>query len=316
MFNIPVFLTTIQKVALLLVMIMIGYLLVKTKVVDRKAASVLSILTTNLFSPAYSITNLPRIFTKENLGSNLRLLGIGVIVIIIVIFAARLLARLLAKKGYERRNLSYIFAFSNTGFFGYPVIQGVFGDMVLSQFMLYCTPINIALNSYGYSLYRKDSKFSFRRTFFTPPVVGIYIGCALGILNVQFPENLSFIPDVTKNLGSCMSPASMLSAGIVLGSFPLKKLVLGVRPYLYSLIRLIGLPLLFGVPLYFLGIGDIPFALCVTALALPVGLNTVVFPEAMGIDSSENAKLCFISFIMSILTLPFVFSILSGLGLA
>ena len=108
----------------------------------------------------------------------------------------------------------------------------------------------------------------------------------------------------------------MLSAGIVLGSFPLKKLVCGVRPYLYSLIRLIGLPLLFGVPLYFLHIGDIPFALCITALALPVGLNTVVFPEAMGIDSSENAKLCFISFIMSILTLPFVFSILSGLGLA
>ena len=111
----------------------------------------------------------------------------------------------------------------------------------------------------------------------------------------------------------------MLSAGIVLGGFGAKKLLAGYRPYAFSLIRLVGIPLLFGIPLFlavqFFHISGVFLILPMAALAMPVGLNTVVYPESFGYDASDNAKLCFVSFVMSILTLPVVFSLVSAVGL-
>ena len=40
--------------------------------------------------------------------------------------------------------------FSNSGYFGYPVIDGVFGGGTLANYMVFNLPINIACNSYGY----------------------------------------------------------------------------------------------------------------------------------------------------------------------
>jgi predicted permease len=173
-------------------------------------------------------------------------------------------------------------------------------------------PFNVALDSYGYSLFMENhGRINWKKVLFPPVMLGYYGGITLGLFGV----NLSgFLGDAVKGLGACMSPASMLSAGIVLGTFGLKKLVSGARPYLYGLIRLAGIPLLFGVPLFLLGARGVYLALPLAAISMPVGLNTVVFPESFGLDASDNAKLCFVSFIMSILTLPVVFAVASAVA--
>ena len=140
-------------------------------------------------------------------------------------------------------------------------------------------------------------------------MISYYVGITLGLCGVSLS---GFVADAAEGLGACMSPASMLSAGIVLGGFGLKKLLSGLRPYLYSAIRLLALPLVFALPLLLLGARGIYLTLPLCSMALPVGLNTVVFPESFGIDSSENAKLCFVSFLMSILTLPVVLALVSA----
>lgn len=316
MFNLEVCLLTMQKVAFLLSVIFIGYIMCRSGKVDHKAAKVLSVLTTHIFSPAYTLKTLPNNFTVDKLGSNLAVLGLACLLLLPVVTLSRFLAKKLGRTDFETRSLTYVFAFANTGYFGYPVIEGVFGEAMLSQFMIFCIPFNITLYSYGYGLFMsKGQKINWKKVLISPVMVSLYIGIVMGLTGVSAS---GFVADAVSGLGACMSPASMLSAGIVLGGFGAKKLLSGIRPYVFSLIRLVGIPALFAVPLYlavrFLGASAIFLILPMAALALPVGLNTVVYPESFGYDASDNAKLCFVSFVMSILTLPVVFSLIAAVS--
>ena len=78
--------------------------------------------------------------------------------------------------------------------------------------------------------------------------------------------------------------------------------------------KLAFLPAFIGVwggVLFLLGIRGMYLALPVMILAMPLGLNLVVFPESMGIDASSNAKMCFVCNLLTICVLPFVFALLS-----
>lgn len=309
MFSTEVCLLTLQKVAFLLVFILIGYLLYRKGVVERKAAGLLSLLTTTVFSPAFCLTTLPVTFTVANLKENLLVLALSLGLLGPAVGAAIFLAKKVSRGDFERRSLTYIFAFSNTGYFGYPVIEGVFGKEALGQFMIFCIPFNICIYSFGYSLFMNDGKkVPLKKILFSPVMISYYVGMAMGLTGIAFP---SFLQDAVQGLGNCMSPASMLSAGIVLGSIPFLKLLSGVRSYLFSFIRLALIPAFFGVILYFLGVKGIYLTLAISALALPCGMNTVVFPESFGYDATDNAKLCFVSCLMAIITLPLVFGLIS-----
>ena len=47
----------------------------------------------------------------------------------------------------------------------------------------------------------------------------------------------------------------------------------------------------------------------------PLGLNLIVYPESLGYEkqASENAKICFVSYILALGVLPFTFAIISHL---
>ncbi len=312
MFDLEVFLLTLQKVAFLLVVIFLGYFLRRSGKVDRKAASTLSFLTTAVFNPAYVIRILPQQFTIEKLSSNFKILLLSACLVFFTVMAARFLAKTFARDDFERRSLSYVFAFANTGYFGYPVIEGVFGQAVLAQFMVFCIPFNMTIYSYGYGLFmNKGEKTDWKKVFLSPAMVSYYVGIVMGLTGFRFPGFLSDAIDAT---GACMSPACMLSIGIVLATFSAKELLSGLRPYIYSLFRLVILPILFGAILYFVGIRENYYAISLASISMPVGLNVVVFPESVGMDSSKNAKICFVSVLLSIITLPIVFALVKAIA--
>ena len=303
-----VFLTTLSKVSVLLIFIGLGYLLRRAKKLPDNAGRVLSLLTTLVFSPAYTIKNLSASLTLEKIGSQVALIGYGTIIVLATIGLAFVLAKPLARNDFERRSYVYAFCIPNFGYFGYPLVEGVFGSEVLSQLMLFCLPMSIACNTFGYLLFVKDGKLTIKDILKMPVIVAVFIGMAIGLSGLQLPP---LVGDVLTTAGNCMSPASMLLAGFVLGGFPLKDLFKGGRSYMMSGIRLLGIPALVGGVLFLLGVREMYLALPIMILCMPLGLNLVVFPESLGIDASDNAKMCFVCNLLTIAVLPFVFALLS-----
>ena len=304
-----VFLTTLSKVSVLLIFIGLGYLLRRGKKLPDNAGRVLSMLTTLIFSPAYTIKNLSASLTLEKIGSQVALIGYGTVIVLATIGMAFLFAKSLARSDFERRSYVYAFCIPNFGYFGYPLVEGVFGSEVLSQLMIFCLPMTIACNTFGYLLFVKDGKLTLKDILKMPVITAVFIGMAIGLSGLKLPV---LVTDILTTAGNCMSPASMLLAGFVLGGFPLKELFKGGRSYMMSAIRLVGIPALFGAVLFLLGVRGMYLALPVMILAMPLGLNLVVFPESLGIDASDNAKMCFVCNLLTIVVLPPIFALLSS----
>ena len=75
--------------------------------------------------------------------------------------------------------------------------------------------------------------------------------------------------------------------------------------------RLIVIPLIFGAGLLLLGAKGELMIIPMFIASMPIGLNAVVFVEASGRDSTDNARMCLISYIMSFITVPLIMAFLS-----
>ena len=307
-----VFLLTLNKVSILIIYIGLGYLLRRSKQLPEQAGQVLSLLCLLVFSPAYNFTNLSKNFTLAVLSEKLQILGAGVIFVLAFIFLGRFLGRILGKSEIEKASLSYGFAFANFAFFGYPVVEGVFGSAMLGDFIVFLIPFTIATNTYGYLLFQKDKSVSVFRMLAKPVVFALGLGMIFGLANLQLP---SVVTSVLSGAASCMSPCSMLLAGFMLGKYTPKKLLSGKRPYLLSLIRMVALPVGVTLVLYLLGLQGKYFFLPCMFSCLPLPLTLVIFLESQGYEeeATDNAKLCFISILLSLVVLPCTFSILTWL---
>jgi len=309
-----IFQLTISKVAMMMVFIAIGYVLRWHHDLPDDAGTVLSMLLTRIISPAYTINSLSKSLTMDVVGEKALLLGYGTLFVFVAIGLAKLLAKFVSKSRIERSSLTYAFAIPNYGYFGYPIVEGVFGTPILADMMIFAIPLSFATSSYGYSLFMTDRKLRIRQVLFTPMVFGVVIGAAIGLSGITLPR---FVNDALSGAAACMSPCSMLLAGFMLGKFPLKQLISDVRPYMLSGFRLIGIPFVYGIILLLCRAKGTYLLLPMLVASLPLGLNLVVYPESLGHEreASENAKLCFISYLMALVVLPFSFALFAQLAI-
>jgi len=313
LFDLSVFTLTVEKVAFLQIFIFIGYFLRRKGILGKDACKSLSFLCTHLFLPAYTIVSLPKSFAVEKLGGNAILLSFSLITLAVSIIAGRLAGRFLAQNDGERRAFSYLFTFANSGYFGLPVVKGVFGEEILGQFLVFYLPFSIAIHSYGWGIFASKTKFEFKKAFLSPTIIATYFSAFLGLTGIQLP---GFLQQAMESASDCMSPSAMLLAGLVMGAKPLKELVFSLRPYLIECIRIVSMPLIIGVPLYLAGVRGVYYFFSLIIVSLPAGMNVIVFPESHGQDASNNSKLVFISTLLSLITVPLIFSlakILSGI---
>lgn len=307
-----VFVLTLSKVAGLLIFIAIGYFLRWHHDLPDDAGHVLSLLCTLVFAPAYSISNLSKSISLDVIGEKIVLVGYGLAFILFSIGLAFILSKPFDRDRMERNSLLYAFSIPNYGYFGYPVIESVFGQAVLADMMIFLIPLSIATGSFGYALFVGDKKMPIKKILWNPLMVALTIGLTLGLCGIRLPKLLD---DALVAAGSCMSPCSMLLAGFMLGKFPLKELLTGWRPYVYSAIRLVGIPLIFAAVLLALGMEGQFLMLPMLIVGVPLGLNLVVYPESQGHEqqAGDNAKLCFVSFLLALAIQPITFAIVAKL---
>ena len=292
--------------------ILIGYTLRKGKFISDGFLNVVPKLLLTVLVPALVCHILYSYGTPQNLIAGWHWLVIGLLIPVISYFLCRFaLSR--AKDNKEALDTSakaYLFAFMfpNFGFMAYPVLMAVYGEAILLNWTLFTIPYYIMSNVWGIFILRPktESKIDWKLAF-NPIVGGIIVGMILALCGLRPPE---FIDDVIYMLGECVTPLSMMLAGFVLGGERLREMFLNPHIYLLSLFRLLILPLIVFVPLYFLGYRGLDLALPVVVTAMPVAVNGVMLAKTYGGDDLTCARNVFLSTIFSMLTLPLVIALL------
>ena len=304
-----VFISALSQIAFLFGFILIGFILVKSKIMPENSAEVLSKLENNIFLPALIMETFINNFTAEKIGTAIDLFSVSFVIGFAAILFAIIVSRIVTKDEYVRKIYTYGLAFSNFGFMGNAVVSALFPDLFVN-YLIFTLPFNIVLYTWAVPnllIPSDDGKkgfFTRLKSFLNPLFFALIIGSVIGLSGLSMP---SFFTDAISSLGSCMSPVAMLLTGITIASMDILKLFKKIPVYFASVIRLLVIPI---AAIILLKLAGVPYmlSLCaVCSLAMPLGLNTIVFPEAYGRDATLGASMALISHILSCITIPFVF---------
>lgn len=312
-----IFKLVISQTVTLFIFISLGYWLKKSGKVTANFSKGLSVSLVNIISPMLTIRTFANNFKVEALADNAKLLGVSVIVLVICVAIGFPLAAVFSRnKGTLDRNkfdvYTYSMSITNFGYFGYPLIEQLFGEKMLSSFMVFCIPFCIFIYTFGIYILDPNKVFSFKKLF-NIPMISVVVGMVLGLIDVQFPE---VIKNVLTTGGDCQGPVAMLLTGVVFASNNLKEMVFAGKVYIAYIIKLIVIPL---AAIFILTAFKLPVDLSLSIfvlISLPAGLNSIVFPEAFGGDSRTGAQICFVSTVLCIITIPvmmMLFSHFSGI---
>ncbi len=301
------FFTSLGQISYLFLLIGAGFLVMKLCKLPPNATNVLSKLVTTLFMPALILTNFMDNFTAARLSSAWQYALAGVIVVSLSIVLAKLIAHISGKDDYHRKIHTYCLAFSNFGFMGTAVVSALMPDLFMSYLIL-CTPMWIVNYSWAVPALlipsEKKKGFSFKNLL-NPLFIAMVIGIFIGLTRLPIPQ---FVDVSIEALSKCMSPSTMLLTGMCVAKIDIKRVLKIKSIYALSVIRLILIPSIF---LFILSIIKIDYgvSLCVLAvLSMPLGLNSVVIPEAHGQDTSEASGMAIVSHLASALTIPLMFT--------
>ena len=292
---------------ILFLFIAAGYLLSKTGKLKEDQSKILSGILVYVFLPCNIFKTFSTNFTVSYIGENYKLLLISTAVLLTVFVGAHFAAKLFTKNKYERNILEYSMSIPNYGYMGYALAEALLGETGLMNIMTFAIPASIYIYTIGFAMLTKRG-LSLKKLC-NPPMIATVLGIAAGLCGFKTPEVLA---SVLVKASGCMAPVSMLLTGIVISGFPLKKILAHRNIYPLAAIRLVVLPLLVGFALSCF-CDRATVQVVVLFMALPCGLNTVVFPKLVDENCELGAGIALVSTVLACATLPLVLS-LFGIG--
>ena len=160
----------------------------------------------------------------------------------VVAIIARVISKFLSGEKYQQDVNMYSMSIPNIGYMGYPLAEAVYGTAGMMDCMMFGLPMSIYINTYCYNLLTAGKKAkSIWSQIFTPAMIGILVGCVVGIFGWKVPKILMNIAQMGNH---CVAPVSMLLTGMALSEFSIKELLGNKKVYIVCAIRLIAVPLL------------------------------------------------------------------------
>lgn len=303
-----VFSATLNQMFVLFTFMALGYFLNFKGILPLNTSLALSRLETNVLVPCLVFNTFYKYCTVQNISEKWLYIVYGTAITLVSILIAVFLSKLFSKDDYLRKIYTYSFAVANFSFMGNAVVLGIFGEDVLFDYMIFTLPLCLYVYSYGTASLKPNSNGSklSLKMFMNPICLSMLFGAVAGLIGLPIPK---FLVTAISSAGACMSPLAMILTGFVVANFSIKKLARVKRIYVASVLRLVILPLAFVLVLKLLGTDSTVIMLTLCATAMPLGLNTVVFPAAYGGDTTPGASMALISHLMSIITIPIMFAI-------
>lgn len=316
------FLATLTPMLTLFFCIAIGYASYKAKLLPDGAGKVMAKMETWLFCPALCFVTMVRYCTVDTLSTHAVNVTLAAVSVAIAMAISLLLARFFAKQNTSDYGVyCYALAFANSGYLGDPIVLALFGEEILSYYKLFCLPISLVIYTWGISVLtpKSNEKGAALKRLLNAPTIATLVGVALGLLGVG-PHLPAFLTSALDSLKSCMGPVGMLLAGVTIARYDLLGMLKKKKVYVASLLRLTVIPVtiisLLFVAKYLLGlilgtsIGNDVLFLAFFAVAAPLGLNTVVFPEAYGGNPETGASMTLISHTLGVISIPILYAVM------
>lgn len=323
------FLTVLMAVVSLILLAVPAFILAKVKLLPEKAAETLSTIVLYGCQPVLVFMSFQGQAYNSAIATNM-LIVFGIATF--VHFAMILIVSLFVRGKAEESKLKCVRAasvFGNCAYMGLPFLNALFGGTaIIGEVIIYTavvlTVFNILNWTFGVYMITGDlKKVSAKKILLNPTIIGIVLGFIV-FITVKTPfidlakEGTTaylVISNLVKSLnfiGDTVTPLAMFVVGIRLAGIDLKKLFVDKWAYVTSFLKLIVASLITILCVAFLPVSTVVKYTLFFLLSMPCATSTALFAVQFGADGDSAAVYVLLSTVLSILTIPLMFLLFSG----
>ena len=273
----------LQQMIVLFIYIALGYGAAKKGVMDEGFSKKISWVVVNIANPALTLS---AVVNGEGTitGKELLLTAAAALVILggMVLLSLALPVLFRIRKEY-RGVYRLMSAFNNIGFMGFPVISAVYGQEALLYAAVFSMLFNVLIYTYGIRTVQEDAGGIEWGKVFNIGVVGSIAAIVIYLLKIPTPE---FFNTTMGGLSGLTAPLSMMVIGISLTGIRLKELFLDTGLLLYSLTKLLVIPILAMQAVVRVIDNEMLCGVCMVMLATPAASMTAMLAQQYGDEES------------------------------
>lgn len=288
------------------VMILLGILLKKLGVLVEKDGNTLVKIVLDVSLPSLIFINVSSsVINGEMLFMPIIAFGLS----IICIFIAYIYSKLRGYGKIKTWTIIILLSMINTGFIGYPVVLGVFGNAGFLYAVFYDFSTSILLVIFGMiltSLFGGNKKKVIKNSLTFVPLWAVIIGVIFNVLHIGLP----YVLESSLNyLGASTIPLIMLSVGLKIRFENFKSSVSDTLFITVS--RLLLSPIILYTILTQFGFTGFLLNVSVLQSAMPTAMNSLVLAITYDLDMNITNSVIVLTTICSVVTLPLIMTLLS-----
>lgn len=314
--NMELALICMKQVFSMFLMILAGFVLTRAGIIKMEAKQHFSDLLLYLVIPCMVLNS----YMAEHDASMVKTLFFSYGLSIVMIFVGVLLTDLftLHMKNPNRPLVRFSLGYTNAAYFGFPLIQELFGDEGILYASAYVTVFNILLWTHGQWVLRQkrpgasdanasagqpaaSRKGALLSIIKNPVLISVVIGLIMFSLNFRLPD---IILTPMQMIGNMNTPLAMFVTGMMIAGTSLPSLFRDKLILVTSFERLIAIPAVCLVLLCALRLSGMAVQVIFLLEAAPAAAITSVFAIRDHFDEHFGAGIVVVSTIFSIITLP------------
>ena len=292
-----------EQIIQLFLMIFMGFLIVKAKLLNSEDSKILSIIVLYLIIPCVIINAFQVDYTPQTVKGLLIALAGSVMTQVILLIVVSILGRVFHLNEVEVASIYY----SNSGNLIVPIVMFILGK----EWVLYgCVFMSVQLVfiwTHCKKIISRESTYDWRKIVLNINMISIAIGIILFLTRIHLPANIN---NTLSAVGSMIGPASMIVTGMLFAGMDFKQIFANKRVYFVSFFRLIIVPViaLFLIKCSqlstFSSNGNKLMLIVFLAIITPSASTVTQMCQVYGNDSQYASAINVVTTLLAIITMP------------
>lgn len=292
---------SINQVLILSLMMLIGIYARKNKFIDDKVDKGISALMVNITLPLMIVNSFVLEYDKNIIGNATKIFFYSLLIHTILLLISRVIYRRIEAK--KRAILIFVTAFSNCGFMGFPILDGMYGEIGVFYGSIFLMVFTAFVWTLGVSLFTGDIsiKSAVKDIVKNPSIIAVFVGVVIFLGQIKLPYALG---ETVKIIGGLTTPLSMILIGSMLAKSNIKSMIGDYTLYLVSIIRLVIAPILTFVIMRAFNLDAMLTAVCTILVAMPAAAIAPVIAVDYDGDGVYGSQCVFITTVLSVISIP------------
>ena len=292
-----------EQIIQLFLMIFMGFLIVKAKLLKSEDSKVLSTIVLYLIVPCVIVNAFQVDYTPQTVKGLLIALAGSVMTQIILLIVVSVFGKIFHLNEVEIASIYY----SNSGNLIVPIVTFILGK----EWVLYgCVFMSVQLVfiwTHCKKIISREASYDWRKILLNINMISIIVGVILFLTRIHLPADIN---NTLSAVGSMIGPASMIVTGMLFAGMDFKQIFANKRVYFITFLRLVIVPIiaLFLIKCSHLASfssnGNKLMLIVFLAIITPSASTVTQMCQVYGNDSQYASAINVVTTLLAIITMP------------